>query len=192
MNIIESNLQFKGNMTYGNVPIMIVGHHAESSHCTIEDIHQWHLNNGWAGCGYHFLVRKDGSVYRGRPENATGAHCPGANDKSIGVCAEGSYMTETMPDVQKQAIIDLCKYIISKYGIKQLYGHKELYSTDCPGTNYPLADIKAKAFLKEDVSPNGYRVITGVFGTKQDAVNFSNKLKSQGTTAYVVDANILK
>jgi len=37
-----------------------------------------------------------------------------------------------------------------------------------------------------------YRVITGTFGNKQDADNFANKLKSQGTTAYVVDANILK
>lgn len=36
-----------------------------------------------------------------------------------------------------------------------------------------------------------YRVITGVFN-KQDAFNFLDKLKSQGTTAYVVDADIIK
>jgi N-acetylmuramoyl-L-alanine amidase len=142
VNIIESNLKWNGNLTYGNLPVMIVLHHAEASTCTIEDIHKWHLSNGWTGCGYHYFVRKDGKIYRGRPEGAVGAHCPGVNDKSIGICAEGSYMSETMPDLQKNTILELCKDIINRYGIKQIYGHKELYNTNCPGTNYPLDDIK--------------------------------------------------
>lgn len=158
MNIIESNLRWNGNLTYGNIPVMIVLHHAEAPNCSIEDIHSWHLGNGWCGCGYHYLVRKDGSIYRGRPEGAIGAHCPGANDKSIGICAEGEYMTETMPVVQKEAIVGLCKDIISRYGIKQIYGHKELYNTICPGTNYPLEEIKRLAFINETVDKKYYVV----------------------------------
>lgn len=155
MNIIESNLKWNGNLTYGNLPVMIVLHQAEASTCTIEDIHMWHLSNGWTGCGYHYFVRKDGKIYRGRPEVAVGAHCPGVNDKSIGICAEGSYMTETMPDLQKNAIVELCKDIINRYGIKQIYGHKELYNTNCPGTNYPLDDIKnLRAVSVEDNGKN--------------------------------------
>ncbi|MDT8715429.1 N-acetylmuramoyl-L-alanine amidase [Clostridium sp. 19966] len=141
MNIIESNLQFKA-LSYGNNPKLLVLHHAEATTCTIQDIHQWHLDNGWAGCGYHFLVRKDGSVYRGRPEQAIGAHCPGVNATSLGICAEGNYMQDTMPIAQKNAIVELCKYLEDKYKINKIQGHKELYSTDCPGTNYPLEDIK--------------------------------------------------
>lgn len=106
-NIIDPNLSFK-SLDYSNVPDMIVLHHAEISSCTIQDIHQLHLNNGWAGCGYHFFVRKDGSIYKGRPENAVGAHCPPANNHSIGICAEGNYLIEQMPVVQKEAIIKLC------------------------------------------------------------------------------------
>lgn len=141
MNIINSNLQFR-NLSYGNKPDTIVLHNADASKCTIQDIHAWHLANGWAGCGYHYLVRKDGSIYTGRPENAIGAHCPGENDHSIGICAEGKYMVEQMPQVQKQAIIELSTYIKKKYGINKVGGHKEFYSTDCPGTNYPLVEIK--------------------------------------------------
>lgn len=144
MNIIESNLQFNG-LSWGNNPKMIVLHHAEASTCSIQDIHQWHLNNGWAGCGYHFLVRKDGSVYRGRPEEAIGSHCHGVNATSLGVCAEGDFTKESMPDVQKNAIVELCKYLCSKYGISSIKGHKELYSTECPGTNYPLQQIRELA-----------------------------------------------
>ena len=142
MNIIETNLQFRSNMFYGNKPDSIVEHHAEAKQCSIEEIHQWHLDNGWAGCGYHFLVRKDGSIYRGRPEDAIGSNCPGMNNHSIGICAEGDYMIETMPAAQKQSLIELGIYIKNKYGIKSVYGHKECFQTSCPGTNYPLQDIK--------------------------------------------------
>ncbi|ERI91001.1 N-acetylmuramoyl-L-alanine amidase [Clostridiales bacterium oral taxon 876 str. F0540] len=142
MNIINSNLQFKG-LSYGNNPDLILLHHAEASSCTVYDIHNWHLARGWAGCGYHYFVRKDGSIYTGRPENAIGAHCPNVNSHSIGICAEGAYMIEAMPEIQKQAIIDLCKYIKGKYNIQKILGHKEVpYPTDCPGINYPLDEIR--------------------------------------------------
>lgn len=141
MNIIERNLSL-GNMTYGNKPNTIVLHHAESSNCTVEDINRWHKNNGWAGIGYHYFVRKDGSIYKGRIDNAIGAHAKGHNTNTLGVCAEGRYMTESMPQAQKNSIIELCKYLKNKYGISKIYGHGELMSTDCPGKNYPLGEIR--------------------------------------------------
>lgn len=159
-------MKWNGNLSYGNLPVMIVLHHAEASKCTIEDIHRWHLSNGWIGCGYHYFVRKNGSIYRGRPEGAIGSHCPGANSNSISICAEGSYMTETMATVQKQAIIELCKDIMSRYEIKQIYGHKELYNTDCPGANYPLNEIKqlksAKYYVVTNYLPKTFENYDGI------------------------------
>lgn len=149
MKINETNLTFKG-VTYGNIPKSIVLHHAEATKCSIKDIHNWHLNNGWSGCGYHFLVRKDGSIWRGRPENAIGAHTKRYNARSIGICAEGSYTTETMPEAQRQALIELGIYIKNKYNINQVYGHRDLNPTTCPGSKYPLAEIK-QAILKGKV-----------------------------------------
>ncbi len=142
MNIIDAGLQFNGAFTYGNVPNKIVLHNADASSCTIQDINEWHKNNGWIGCGYHFLVRKDGSIYKGRPENVIGAHCQGSNTGSLGICFEGAYMTETMPSIQYNAGIELINYLFNKYGTLAIYGHKELFSTDCPGTNFPLEDFK--------------------------------------------------
>lgn len=143
MNIIQSNLSFKSNLSYGNHPDMIILHHAEASSCTVYDVDSWHKQQGWAGIGYHYFVGKDGSIYTGRPENAIGAHCLNYNAHSIGICTEGNYMTDAMPIAQKQALIDLGKYIRGKYSLKIVGGHKEYYATDCPGTNYPLAEIKA-------------------------------------------------
>jgi N-acetylmuramoyl-L-alanine amidase len=143
MNIINSNLQFRTNqLAYENKPDTIVLHHAEASHCTVQEVHQWHLANGWAGIGYHYFINKEGNIYTGRPEGATGAHCPSMNNHSIGICVEGEYMKETMPEAQKRSVIELGVYIKKKYGIGKVGGHKEFYSTDCPGTNYPLTEVK--------------------------------------------------
>lgn len=142
MNIVDVGLKFNGSLSYCNNPNKVVLHNSDASNCTIEDIHQWHLENGWSGCGYHFLVRKDGSVYRGRPENSIGSHCKGSNTGSIGICFEGAYMTESMPEVQYKAGVELLQYLFNKYGALAIYGHKELFETDCPGTNFPLDDFK--------------------------------------------------
>lgn len=142
MKIIKPNLKFK-SLAKGNIPRSIVLHHADSKRCTIEDIHRWHLNKGWSGCGYHYFVRKDGSVYKGRPDYVFGAHCLHHNTNTIGICAEGAYEVETMPEAQKKAIIELVNYLKSKYkNISKVYGHRELKKTACPGKNYPLQEIK--------------------------------------------------
>lgn len=140
MNIIETNLKF-GAMTNRKSTSRIILHHAEASHCTAADIHRWHLNNGWAGAGYHFLVRKDGSIYRLRPENKVGSHAKGANSNSIGICFEGAYMTETMPQAQINAGKELVAYLKSKYGISKVQRHSDVYPTSCPGTNFPFDEI---------------------------------------------------
>lgn len=88
MNIINTNLNFKQMDTRSSTKRIIL-HHAAAKRCSAEDIHRWHLNNGWSGAGYHFLVRKDGTIYRLRPEDKVGAHAYGANYDSLGICFEG-------------------------------------------------------------------------------------------------------
>lgn len=138
----DVGLKFNGAFTYGNIPNKIVLYNANASTCTIEEINEWHKNNGWIGCSYHFLVRKDGTIYKGRPENVIGAHCQGSNTGSLGICFEGNYMIETMPQVQCNAGIELIRYLLNEYGTLAIFGHMELYNTECPGTKFPLGDFK--------------------------------------------------
>lgn len=140
MNIIDTKLQFRAMDTRTRTERIIL-HHAEATNCTAEDIHRWHLNNGWAGAGYHFLARKDGTIYRLRPEDKVGAHAYGSNYNSIGIVAEGKYMEETMPEAQKQALKELVAYLKEKYGISKVQGHREVCNTSCPGANYPFDEI---------------------------------------------------
>ncbi|SUY80107.1 putative N-acetylmuramoyl-L-alanine amidase [Clostridium tetani] len=48
----------------------------------------------------------------------------------------------------KNSLIELIKYLCGKYGIKEIYGHGELNSTNCPGTNYPIDEIRRETRLE--------------------------------------------
>lgn len=140
MEIIETNLSFRG-MSSRSVTRRIILHHAEAVDCTAADIHAWHKDRGWAGAGYHFLVRKDGKVYRLRPEWAVGAHAAGANSDSIGICFEGAFNVETMGQAQIQTGRELVSYLKGKYSISLVQRHKDVGQTDCPGNNFPFSEI---------------------------------------------------
>lgn len=140
MNIIETNLKFK-SMSKRKSTDRLILHHSACLNCTAEQIHQWHLNNGWEGAGYHFLVRKDGNVYRLRPEEYIGAHAYGSNYNSIGICAEGNFENETMSEAQKNSLIELVSYLKGKYGISKVLKHSDVNNTACPGKNYPFNEI---------------------------------------------------
>lgn len=142
MNILNGNLKFKNLSLYGNNPKSILIHHAAAKQCSIQDIHHWHLEKGWAGCGYHYLVRKDGSIYSGRPETAIGAHCINYNNNSIGICTEGNFNSEFMENRQYNALLELTVFLKKKYNIDKICGHGELNLTDCPGKNFPLKNIR--------------------------------------------------
>lgn len=148
MKVIEANLPRNGNFTRRSKTDEVILHHAEASSATVWDINQWHLDNGWVGIGYHYYIRKDGSIYRGRPEWAVGAHATGHNDRSIGICCEGAYMTEIMPAAQLASLKALLRDIMGRYGALALKRHRDVNPTDCPGDNFPWE--AARDYRKEE------------------------------------------
>ena len=155
MQIIETNLPTNGSFKRRNSTDEIILHHAEASRASVEEVNRWHLERGWTGIGYHFYVRKDGKVYRGRPEWAVGAHAQGHNSRAVGICCEGSYMTETMPRAQFDALVGLVREEMAKYPGAKVLRHKDVNETDCPGVNFPWAEVQQfaepeKSAKKED------------------------------------------
>lgn len=55
----------------------------------VEEIRRWHRQRGWMDVGYHFIIRRDGQVERGRPHDVPGAHARGFNHISLGICLVG-------------------------------------------------------------------------------------------------------
>ena len=143
IEIKDASLRFNDNHSNREgAPKGIVLHHAAID-ADVEAIHNYHRDvNGWAGIGYHFFVAKDGTVYRGRPENWLGAHTTGFNDR-IGICAEGNFEEEAMSAAQQNAIVQLMVYLEDKYGKLEVTRHGDHDATACPGKNYPFEAIAA-------------------------------------------------
>lgn len=53
--------------------------------------HQHVTGRGWSAIGYHFVVKRDGSIQIGRSINKTGAHVLGFNTRSIGISFVAGY-----------------------------------------------------------------------------------------------------
>ena len=133
---------------------MIVIHHTGG--CTdddlsAEDIHRMHLMNGWAGCGYHYIVRKNGEIEIGRPFLAVGAHAEGRNWNSIGIHVCGNFEIAQPTDRQIEALSYLVGWLADKYDISCtpdcVVGHRDLMPTACPGQHLYdiLQTIRGKA-----------------------------------------------
>lgn len=146
MNIIETDWKWAGGLSNRASTEYIALHHAAAVTCTAAQVDQWHKDNDWSGIGYHYFVRKNGTIYRGRPENKMGAHVSGMNNCSLGICAEGNYDVETtMPTAQYNAIVELIADIKTRYPNAKVVGHRDIGSSDCPGRYYPLDRIKDDA-----------------------------------------------
>ena len=166
MEIKEINLKFRDMSLRSKVLEYIVIHHtASTAKETVEQIHNFHINNnGWAGIGYHFYIRKDGTIYKGRDEKYAGAHCENYNSVSLGICLEGNFEIEKPTEKQIQSVTDLVKYLRKKYGNFKLVGHKDLNATACPGQYLysQLLSIDANAnekFVKVFMSNNKLSVV---------------------------------
>lgn len=133
MNIINVNLSF-GSLSRRGATNKIIGHHADAFNCTVQDIHSWHKNNGWSGIGYHLFIRKDGSLYQGRPLDTIGAHTLAQNEDSIGICLEGRLTKEKPTQSQINTLKEVVSYLRSIYGNIPFKGHKDYMATDCPGS----------------------------------------------------------
>jgi len=144
MRIEQVNLQFRSALSRRTQTKQIVLHHTASNNTTVQQIHRWHLDKGWAGIGYHFYVRKDGTVWRGRPSDTIGAHALEHNSNTVGIVAEGNYETadRAMPDVQFNALVWSIRHVRGLYGNLPLVGHCDLMATACPGRYFPMAEIR--------------------------------------------------
>lgn len=109
-----------------------------------KDINDWHkkrvTRNGthWKGIGYHFVVRRDGSIEKGRNLEEVGAHCVGHNRHSIGICYEGGLdasgqADDTRTPEQKKALWKLVETLHGKFPRAVIVGHRDLNpNRDCP------------------------------------------------------------
>ena len=155
VSIKDTNLKWDCQLTERYETSLIILHHTGSIKdidASAYDIHQWHIGSGYAGIGYHFVIRKDGTIERGRPLWALGAHAYGENWRSIGVHLSGDFSGKekpTMSQIESAAMLiaNLCENYEIPTDRQHILGHREVCETDCPGKNLfaRLDEIVGKA-----------------------------------------------
>lgn len=141
LNIVEKEYIWKSSLEYGNSPKSIVLHHA-ASEADVDKVDSIHKEKGWDGIGYHFYIESDGTIYRGRPEEAIGAHVKGYNQNTLGISLQGNFEEKKLSEAQKDSLIKLMTYLSLKYPIGDIKGHGEIGQTLCPGKNISVDEIE--------------------------------------------------
>jgi len=121
----------------------IIIHHYHHERATPQDVHRWHLNNGWIGFGYNGAVDMDGTIWEGRGWDNVGTHTGYNNGDSIGIAVQGRFddNTRQMPDAQYNALVWLIKHLRSIYGNIAILRHSDLNATACPGRFFPWEEL---------------------------------------------------
>lgn len=98
---------------------------------TVDDVRRSHKLRGYLDVGYHFVIRRDGTVDEGRPLPNRGAHARGFNHESIGVCLIGGTDSdgnaeENYTEEQYQSLRNLLLELQATHTKARILGHRDL------------------------------------------------------------------
>lgn len=100
------------------------------SHDNVATIDKWHKKRGWSGVGYHYYVRKDGTIEDGRSLERTPAAQYGYNKGTIAICCGG---LSKFTDEQAASLYMICDQINLAYKRRMVYyGHNMVAAKACP------------------------------------------------------------
>jgi N-acetylmuramoyl-L-alanine amidase len=156
-----------------------------------KEIDQWHRARGWSGIGYHFVIRRDGKVEKGRPENAIGSHVAGHNSNTLGVCLVGGLgegkgwpPENNFTPAQWTALKALLTQLRAKYPLATILGHR-----DFPGVSKACPSFDARAWA----TANGFPAAPTLRGkaVQASAIGFTSGMGADGAheAAEAVETN---
>ena len=113
----------------------------------VQAIRKWHTDpkpagNGWRDIGYHYVIKRDGTIQLGRDLETPGAHARGYNADSVGICLVGGMDKDgkaavNYTDKQMTSLAVLVGGLESRYPNAFVCGHNDLTkSKTCP--NYDV------------------------------------------------------
>ena len=154
------------------------------------EINRWHQERGWVCIGYHYVIRKDGTVELGRPHYHT-----------IGIHFSGDFMEDRHPTEAQiisgaKLIANICSDYCIPIDSDHIKGHRDYMPNDCPGDNLydklPEIISKANFYLNQPDNPEpvadpnhghsendiAYLVNTGYY-TRESAIAYLDEYVAQ-------------
>ena len=174
MDIKRKNLTFTGTPAELESIKYFVIHHTASQNSTLESIHRWHQEGrGWYGIGYHYVITRDGDIFKGREDNQQGVHAGTfANQESIGIALVGDFENNHPTSEQLDSLSWLFKdHLFPKHGELVISGHNDHMNTACPGRNFPWNDLYERMDDMSDIE----KTKINMFGKEVEAIKYDSK-----------------
>lgn len=120
---------------------LCIHHSATAGTIPLENVAKYHVEDrGWAGIGYHFYIKPDGTIYQTNRLETVSFHVSQNNDYSVGVCVSGDFTYAPPPDKQVDAAASLVAWLMQELSVpdQNVLGHKEFPNNDtsCPGETW--------------------------------------------------------
>jgi N-acetylmuramoyl-L-alanine amidase len=121
----------------------------------VDDIRRWHKAQGWKDVGYHFIIKRDGTLQTGRAQSAIGSHVQGHNANSVGICLVGGLddktwkPTDNFTAAQWKTLTTLVARLTKIYPAAKVLGHR-----DFPNVQKACPCFNARVWAKK----NGFKV----------------------------------
>ncbi len=104
-----------------------------------KEIRDYHVNvRKWKDIGYHYVIKRDGTLENGRPIEQVGAHCSYHNQNSIGICLvggvarDGKTPEDNFTKAQFDTLAGLIASLRKKFPGATIHGHNEFANKACP------------------------------------------------------------
>ena len=124
-----------GPLMQGRESVRYLILHCSATRCdkdyTAEQLLRDHKTRGFRTVGYHFYIRRDGTITQHRKLLEVGAHCRPWNRCSIGICYEGGLDGKGLPadtrtPAQKTALTQLLQELGRHFPAALTVGHRDL------------------------------------------------------------------
>ena len=133
----------KNMMSADSIRFLVL--HCSATRCnqdySVEQLRRDHKARGFYDIGYHFYIRKDGTMTQHRKLLEVGAHARPYNRCSIGICYEGGLDEQgracnTITAEQETRLVELFRNLKTLFPKAKIVGHRDLPGTtpkECPG-----------------------------------------------------------
>lgn len=117
-----------------------------------KEIRKWHVEERkWSDIGYHFVIRRDGTLEFGRPLERAGSHVKNYNTTSIGICMVGGIDAQgkaenNFTEAQFERLRLLLSNLTAQFPAAEVKGHR-----DFPGVHKDCPCFDVKKWWSENV-----------------------------------------
>jgi hypothetical protein len=117
---------------------LVIHHTAVDPSVDVDAIARKHVDLGWPGIGYHFVIETDGRIFQTNDLTTVSFHARQANATTLGIAFSGNFDVDVPTGAQLESGGRLCAFLLRELSLplENVRGHRAFVATECPGRNW--------------------------------------------------------